>query len=136
MMSQVYPAIPVYDAAGWHSGIIPPNADVTFYDAGFYIVKVTAPSALVIASTGIESVSEDDGSWCTHTFVAGPVREFYMAASELFTVTSTTIGETGINNFAFTERGSGAQLALDVAKNAFKSYNNRYGVYPYTSLIW
>ena len=49
-----YPAIPVYDEYGWHAGQVPPNADTTFQDASFYVVRVTAPATLTLIASGIQ----------------------------------------------------------------------------------
>ncbi len=45
---------------------------------------------------------------------------------------SETVGETTINSYAFPEREEGAKLALKVATDALRSYNERFGIYPYT----
>ncbi|MDO8472214.1 MAG: hypothetical protein Q7T05_00150 [Dehalococcoidia bacterium] len=44
-----YPVIPVFDDSGWHIGISPPIGDKTFFDASFYLVRVTAPAGMVLA---------------------------------------------------------------------------------------
>ncbi|HEC88776.1 MAG TPA: hypothetical protein ENI52_05620 [Thermoplasmata archaeon] len=45
---------------------------------------------------------------------------------------SDKIGETTVNSYAFSEWEDGAELALQFAINALKSYNARFGTYPYT----
>ena len=126
------PAIPVYDEKGWHAGKVPPNADSTFQDASFYVVRVTAPATLTLIASGIQvdSAKQDDRQ--VVTFAAGPARDFYMAGSNRFAVASETIGETQVNSYAFKERTEGSQAALRIAVNALKSYSARFGAYPYT----
>ncbi|MBC8253597.1 MAG: caspase family protein, partial [Ardenticatenia bacterium] len=63
---------------------------------------------------------------------AGPARDFYLAASENYTVVSKTVGETTVNSHAFTARADEAELALQFATDALRSFNQRFGVYPYT----
>jgi hypothetical protein len=57
------------------------------------------------------------------TFAAGPARDFYIAASDKYTVVSETVGETKVNSYAFAERADGAKLALRQTVNALKSFN-------------
>jgi hypothetical protein len=127
-----YPAIPVYDAQGWHAGIVPPNADTTFQDASFYLVRVTAPATLTVVAAGREVERLDRGDYQTVTFAVGPSRDFYMAASARFERLSKTIGETTVNSYAFKESAEGSQLALDVMATALTEYGKRFGDYPYT----
>jgi aminopeptidase N len=132
VLDEFYPVIPVYDDEGWNVEVPPPNADVTYFDASFYRVRVTAPTSLTIVASGIEVDREDEADSQILTFAAGPARDFYLAASENYTVTSQTVGETTVNSYAFPERGEGAELALQIAVEALQSFNERFGPYPYT----
>jgi len=127
-----YPAIPVYDAKGWHAGKTPPNADTTFQDASFYVVNVTAPATLTLVTSGIQVERTEKDNNQVVTFAAGPARDFYLAASDRFVVVSKTVGETQVNSYAFKDRTAGSQLAIITAVNAIKKYNARFGTYPYT----
>jgi aminopeptidase N len=132
VLDEFYPVIPVYDEEGWNVEVPPPNGDVTYFDASFYVVRVTAPSKLVVVSSGVEFSGEQEADKQILTFVAGPVRDFYLAASDRYTVISETVGETKVNSYAFEERADGAKLALQYVTGALKSYNARFGTYPYT----
>jgi hypothetical protein len=127
-----YPAIPAYDEHGWHAGKVPPNSDTTFQDASFYVVRVTAPSALTLVTSGVQTERTQKDNQQTVTFAAGPARDFYMAASDRFTVISETIGETRVNSYAFKDSLAGAQVTLKAAVNAIKIFSAHFGVYPYT----
>jgi hypothetical protein len=127
-----YPAIPVFDQAGWHKGKLPPNSDTTFQDTSFYVVRVTAPAAIKLISSGRQVDIDANGGQQVVTFAAGPARDFYLAGSTGFTVISTTAGETRVNSYAFKSDTQGAQLALNTAVNALNSFNQRLGTYPYT----
>ena len=127
-----YPAIPVYDAKGWHAGQLPPNSDTTFQDASFYVVRVTAPAALKLIASGLQVDSTQKDDHQVVTFAVGPARDFYMAASERFEVVSDMVGETKVNSYAFADSAQGSNLALQTAVNAIKSYSQRLGTYPYT----
>ena len=127
-----YPAIPVYDAAGWHAGPLQANADTTFQDASYYEVRVTAPKTLVLAASGVEiNRSQVDGLQ-TVTYTAGPARDFYLAGSENWLVISQSSGETRVNVYASVDQKDGAQAALRTAINALRTFSSRLRAYPYT----
>ena len=134
VLDEFYPVIPVYDDEGWNVEVPPPNGDVTYFDASFYVVRVTAPAKLTVVASGIEVGREREADNQVLTFAAGPTRDFYLAASDRYTVVSETVGETKVNSYAFAERADGAKLALQHVVDALKSYNARFGVYPYTEL--
>jgi hypothetical protein len=134
VLDEFYPVIPVYDDEGWNVEVPPPNADTSYFDASFYVVRVTAPAKLTVVASGIEVGRESEGDNQLLTFAAGPARDFYLAASDRYTVVSKKVGETEVNSYAFEERTDGAKLALQYAVDALKSYNERFGVYPYTEL--
>lgn len=131
VLDEFYPVIPVYDDEGWNVETPPPNGDLTHFDTSFYLVRATVPANLTVVASGIQVGRETDGENQTLTFAAGPMRDFYLAASEHFTVLSETMGETRINSYAFPEQIAGAELALQVTIAAFKSFNERLGLYPY-----
>ena len=132
VLDEFYPVIPVYDDEKWNVEIPPSHGDVTYFDASFYVVRVTAPSNLKVVTSGIEISRTSEGGNQVVVFAAGPARDFYLAASENFVVVTKTVGETTINSYAFPERKERAELALQVAANALKSFNRRVGVYPYS----
>jgi hypothetical protein len=131
-LHEAYPVIPVYDDEGWNVELPPPEGDISYYDASFYRVRVTAPSRLVVVASGLEVAREETGDEQVLTVAAGPARGFYLAASEDYTVISDKVGETTVNSYALAGRKEGADLALKVATAALASYNERFGVYPYT----
>jgi hypothetical protein len=96
------------------------------------VVRVTAPAELTVVASGVEVSRESEGGNQVLTFAAGPARDFYLAASDRYTVISETVGETKVNSYAFEERTDGAKLALQYAVDALESFNARFGVYPYT----
>ncbi len=133
VLDEFYPVIPVYDEAGWNYEI-PQMGDLTYLDASFYLVRVTAPKSLVMVASGSQVALEDIGDQQRATYAAGPARDFYLAGSELFTVTSEQTGETMVNSYAFSYRKEGAAKALEAGINALRSFNERFGVYPYREM--
>jgi hypothetical protein len=127
-----YPGIPVYDSEGWHAGPLPPNADTTFNDASFYLVRVTAPADLVLITSGVEVNKSTKGKQQVATFAAGPARDFYIAGGTKFVKESKTIGETVVNSYGLSDFQKGVELALNTSVEALQDFSARYSAYPYT----
>jgi aminopeptidase N len=133
-LDEAYPHIPVYDDEGWNAEPPIPNGDITYLDASFYVVAVSAPAHLTLVATGVRIDEQLDGGTQIVTFAAGPARDFYLAASDRFEVTTATVGETAVNSYAFPEHQEHSEYALQVASAALASFSQRFGVYPYTEL--
>jgi len=127
-----HPVVAVYDDDGWDSGVPAESGDVSYYDAAFYLVRVCAPADVTIVASGVEVSSESAGDQQYVTYAAGPIRDFYIAASERFIVESATVGETEINSYVFEDLGPGAKQSLIYARSAIESFNARLAPYPYT----
>lgn len=134
LLHECYPVIPVYDDEGWNIELPSPFADITYLDASFYLVRVTAPANLTIVASGVEVSREQQGDDQVLTLAAGPSRDFYLAASKKYTVVRETVGETTVNSYALPERMEGAELALQQTVDALESYSAHFGIYPYTEL--
>jgi aminopeptidase N/predicted small lipoprotein YifL len=132
VLDEFYPVIPVYDDEGWNVEVPPPNGDITYYDASFYLVRVTTPAELTVVASGVETAREEAGDQQVWTFAAGPARDFYLAAAENLIAVSDEVGETMVNSYTLPEWEAGAELALQYARNALDSFSQRFGTYPYT----
>jgi aminopeptidase N len=100
----------------------------------FFLVEVNAPAAQSVVTSGVEIERvEMDGNQSI-TIAAGPVRDFYLAMSDRYDVVTDHVGAVQINSYAPRELLDGASLALESASHALRSYNERYGPYPYSEL--
>jgi aminopeptidase N len=131
VLDEFYPVVAVYDDEGWNVEVPPPVGDLTYFDASFYLVRVRAPSDLVVVASGIEVDQETQGDEQVLTFAAGPARDFYLAASERYVAISEQVGETMVNSYSFPEREERSRLALQSAVEALGSFDERFGAYPY-----
>ena len=130
-LAHFYPQIAVYDDEGWNIEAPPPNADVTYADSAFYLVKVTAPAEQVMVTSGNEIDRQLAGDEQIVTIAAGPVRDFYIASSDRYTVISDTVGETTVNSYGFPEFAEQNEQVLEVATTALESLGARLGDYPF-----
>jgi hypothetical protein len=132
-LAHFYPMLAVYDATGWNTAEPDVQGDLTYSDAAFFLVEVTAPAKLTLVGSGTVVAEANEGDRQTVTYAVGPARDFYLAAGD-FEVVSATVGETTINSYAPSDLAEGAALARDVAAAALKTLNERLGPYPYTEL--
>ena len=131
-LAHAYPMIAVHDDEGWNAEIPPQSGDVTYADTSFFLVKVMAPKALTIVTSGKVISAGENGDTQTLSVASGPARDFYLAASPNYEELSRTIGEVTIRSYAPAGDEKGAEMALDVAGRAIEDFNARYAPYPYT----
>jgi aminopeptidase N len=124
----------VYDDEGWNAEIPSQNGDLTYTDASFYIVRITAPKALTMVTSGQRVSSDEAGQVQTMLVANGPARDFFLAASPDYQEVSQTFGEVTIHSYASHASGAGAKFALETAADAVESFSKRYAPYPYTEL--
>jgi hypothetical protein len=134
VMQEIYPVIPVYDDEGWNIEIPPSHGDLTYFDASFYLVRVTAPEYLTLIASGVELEHSAENDMQIATFAAGPARDFYIAAVKDYEVTSTSLGETKIYSYAPADNIPSSHATLEIASEALRGYSKRFGAYPYTEL--
>ena len=133
-LAHAYPLICVYDDEGWNSEIPVPYGDLTYADASFYIVRVTAPKDLMLVTSGQRVAFDEAGQVQSILVASGPARDFFLAASPDYQEVSETFGEVTIRAYASSNSMDGAKFALEVAADAIDVFNNRYGSYPYSEL--
>lgn len=129
-----YPMIVVFDDSGWNAEIPAEWGDLTFGDASYYLVRVSAPVDLVIAASGSEISREVEAGRQEMVVAAGPARDFYLVASPNYEVTSRKQGEVTLRAFAPEGSEERVTLALDAAEDALVAFAQRYGPYPYAEL--
>ncbi len=130
-LAHFYPMVAVYDQR-WYTDTPSPQGDVTYGDSAFFLVRVTLPTDVVMAASGSTLSQTVDGSQQTITLAAGPVRDFYIAASRDYVVESRQIGNTLINSYALSDYAEGGTAALDYASSALATFSRRLSPYPYT----
>ncbi len=126
-----YPVIPVYDDEGWNVQEPPVVGDLTYLDAAFYQVRVTAPVDLDLVASGTEIERHRSGGEQVAVFAAGPARDFYLAGAFDLEVSTGLVGQTTINSYAPSQHREAAELALQFARDALELFDQAIGPYPY-----
>lgn len=133
-LAHAYPMITVYDDEGWNSEIPPQSGDVTYADMSFFVVTVDAPKDVTVVVSGREVNRQDNGSRQQIKVEAGPVRDFYLAASPDYEVFTKEVDGVTLRFYTRSDLQQGAEYALNVAARALEVFGRRYAPYPYTEL--
>jgi len=133
-LAHAYPMIAVYDDEGWNSEIAPQSGDVTYADMSFFVVRIEAPKDVVVVTSGIETSNEENGERQTVNVLAGPVRDFYLAASSEYQVLTSSVNSSALRFYYRKGMRKAADNALQIAIKAVEDYSERYTPYPYTEL--
>ena len=128
-----YPMLAVLDSSGWHLDY--PDeliGEAVFGESAFYTVQVTAPQTLVFATAGVQvdQVVHDDGRR-TLFYHSGPIRTFYLSASQEYQVLSGRVGETIVRSYHLLEHEVCGQWVLESAIAALDLYSTLFGTYPF-----
>lgn len=133
-LAHFFPIIPAYDELGWHVEIPPRHGDLLYADAAFFVVSVRAPVSATLVASGREVRRTVSPNQQRVLYAAGPVRDFYLVASERYQRFSEQVGETTVNSYAGPEYAEGARTALGHAAAALRVFGQRFGPYPFTEL--
>jgi len=131
---QFIPLIPVFNEHGWQVSEPIIMGDLTFNDPSFFDVQVDAPGSLVIAASGKRISQNLENGRRNENYLAGPVRDFYLAGSPYYKISTVKWQDVTINSYAFKENQTGSDLVLATARHALEIFSNEFGSYPYTEL--
>lgn len=130
-----FPILAVYDDEGWNLDPGSNVGDSVYSDMAFYSVELTAPGDLKVATTGslADSQACEDGQTC-HSFVSGPARDFILVLGRDFEIISKEVQGTKINAYYLPDHKDAADDTLSIAVDSLKTFNSKFGSYPYTEL--
>ncbi len=133
-LAHFFPQIAVYDDEGWNIETPDINGDVSYSDAAYYLVQVSAPEQATVAAGGVAVDEQTENGRTTTTYAAGPMRDFFLAASNDYIVLSEQVGDITVNSYAPAGVEAGAQSALETAVDSLAIFSDLFGPYPYSEL--
>ena len=133
-LAYCYPMIPAFAGSGWNHPLPVPYGDFVFNEVSFYLVQVSMPDELILAAPGIELGARQADGRREVIYAMGPSRDLYLALSEEFMIETERIGQTEVRSFAGKDAGAASQRVLSTAVAALRSFGDRFGAYPYTTL--
>ncbi len=134
-LPNAYPLIPVYDDEGWNVELAPTYGDATFTDVALYLVRVTLPEEIILATSGVIVDEQENGDGTTtYTAASGPMRDFSLVASEAYETVRDEVGEVQVTSYYMPGDEAGGQRALDYAVQSLRIYQDLIGPYPFNEL--
>ena len=132
ILADWHPVLSVWEeGSGW---ALPPATsfgDPTYAPSAFYDVRVSAPEDLDVVATGVVAEESTGDGIATRRFVAGPARDFTIVADDNFMAQGREVDGTRIRLWTAPDLDPAArEQTLDVAADALRFYNERFGVYP------
>lgn len=129
-----YALLAVYDAEGWDLDLPPRYGDLVYARSSFFRVRLNAPLELQIAASGRRVEWRAEKGRQQLVVVAGPVRDFYLFASEaLETVVRVESGIT-VRGYALPGTESSMAAAVETTARALATFAELYGRYPFREL--
>jgi hypothetical protein len=127
-----YPIVLMHDARGWYTTLGPETGDLVYSAVSLYDVIATSPEGLVLVTSGVPFATTRNGDGSkTQRFRSGPVRDFYMAASNHYCVASGQAGQTMVSSYYLAGRDAAGRRAVEIAIAMMKVLDQRVGAYPY-----
>lgn len=133
-LAHFYPMVAVYDPGGWDTQMRPEQADPTYADVAYFLVRVEAPADLQVASSGRLIDTQSQGSTQERLYAAGPARDFFLAAHPAYQVVEQQAGSAVIRSSCLAEFESASREAARVASQALETFSGLFGPFPYMEL--
>jgi hypothetical protein len=134
-LAQWMPLLAGWDPVdGWLLDTPNTVGDPVFSNAAMFDISLTAPSDITFITSGTEVSQTAAGPLTTHTWTAGPMRDFVISAGTDLAVMEQQIGETVIRSWYFPGYEEAAALVLQYGVDSFQVYSKDFGEYPYTEM--
>jgi|GEM_PF-495786 len=130
-----YPILTPYrSGSGWlmlgDAATDPLPADPIFTDSADYEMNVTTTESVTVTSGG--AMSRSSGNWKFNTRNA---RTVAFAASHKYQTQTQREGNVTLTSYYLAEHVEAGQEALKAGAQSLKLFTDRFGAYPYTTLI-
>ncbi len=129
-----YPILAVRENGQWQAEPVVGVGDAVVSEVGLYLVEVTTPGNMQIATTGssIQNLSSDSSE--VHRFASGPVRDFTIAASSNFVLTQAEANGIQVKQWGLPGGEQRWEEGLEASVDSLAVFNDLFGPYPYKEL--
>ena len=133
-LPNAYAMIALRERGKWRLDSTPTFGDVVLSEMALYRARIELPKNYTLVATGV-CQPDGDAQMC----ISGPARDFAMHVSAQYRVRTAmlradTDGDITIYSYYLPEHERTGMRALDYAVTALKTYERRFGTYPYREL--
>ena len=115
----------------WEDTPLAIGGDLLCADSSWFIVQIETDDEMTLVTSGKEISSEIKAGRQKMTYVAGPVRDFFISGDESFIPQVTISGNTSIISYSSFENSSSSMKAAQVTSSAISLFNSKFGVLPF-----
>lgn len=136
--ASAFPMVAPYRDGTFDDTAPPTMGDVAWNHMAAFEVRTIVPGGVTVVTNLVDGVAkgaapgEPDATIVTSS--GAPVREFVVVAGRDLAEQSVKVGKTRVRSVYRPRDERGGMLALDAAVAALKSYEKRFGPYPYVEL--
>ncbi len=130
-VANFYPILAVYENGAFVCDPYHSNGDPFYSEMSNYNVKLTIPSTFKVAHTGYQVNASTTDLNTTYQLKALAVRDFAFVMSEKFEKLSSKVGKTDVYYYYYAD--SDPNKSLQAACDSIATYNELFGVYPYST---
>ena len=126
-----YPILCVYDEDGWNLEPYYKLGDPFYSNISNYNVRITTDKKSIVASSGnilSEEVVQDKK---VYEIEGKLIRDFAWALSPYFKIKESKVDNTKVKLYYLDEKSTTVRYALNAATDSIKTFNKRFGKYPY-----
>ena len=133
-LASACPVIPAVRA--WQQEPPVPYGDFLAGEAAFFLASVTLPAGWELAAPGSMKARRTAEGGTRATVAVGPARDLYLAAVQGYSRRERREGAVTVVSLAPRGAEPGAELAAETAALCLRSFQRRFGPYPYTRLTF
>jgi hypothetical protein len=134
-LASFYPVLARRFDGEWDRRPVFGQGDLAVTETALYDVTLDTPPAWSLVTTGVRigEMPLEHGPR-RERFVSGPQRDFFVAALQGLDQASTEVDGTRIVSYYQPDDAAGGQRSLEVAAQALRAFNARFGPYPLAEL--
>ncbi len=131
-VANFYPILAVYENGEWICDPYDYKGDPFYSNMANYEISLTAPTTLVLATTGEILSKTTNNNQSTYNISAKAVRDYAFVLSSKFEIKETIFNNIKVKYYYYND--DCADEYLQVAVDSLKTFNNLFGEYPYSTL--
>jgi hypothetical protein len=129
-----YPILAIRENGQWQVEPVVGVGDAVVSEVGLYLVEVTTPKDMQIATTGSSVQHSTNDNTEVYRFASGPVRDFNISASPNFVLTEAESNGVQVRQWGLPGGEQRWEEGLQSSIDSLEVFNELFGPYPYKEM--